>query len=301
MSRIRTIKPEFFTSEDIVSLTPMARLFYVSLWCEADREGRLEWKPRTLKMRYFPGDDIDVVPLGEELCRLGLVDLYEAGGKQYASIPSFKKHQVVNNREAASIIPPKTATRLSRVLTRESGVLGEGKGREGDSVKPHGGSTPELFEDSTDPPDLPDDPPDDPAADPPPPVVTIPLVDGSDYAVTEAQVAEWSTAFPAVAVLQQLRQMRAWCVANPANRKTARGAQAFVVKWLSKAQNHAPRVGDRSDGVVVVHPSSATPDDAIVRRISESRGGEAVQRLPDGRMRCGGRYYRPDGREEMAI
>jgi hypothetical protein len=40
MARIRTIKPEFFTSEDIVSLTPLARLFYVSLWCEADREAR---------------------------------------------------------------------------------------------------------------------------------------------------------------------------------------------------------------------------------------------------------------------
>ena len=45
MSRIRSIKPEFFTSEDIVSMTPLARLFYVSLWCEADREGRLDWKP----------------------------------------------------------------------------------------------------------------------------------------------------------------------------------------------------------------------------------------------------------------
>lgn len=44
MARIRTIKPEFFTSEDIVSLSPLARLFYVSLWCEADREGRLDWR-----------------------------------------------------------------------------------------------------------------------------------------------------------------------------------------------------------------------------------------------------------------
>ena len=41
MARIRTIKPDFFTSEDIVGLTPEARLLYIALWCEADREGRL--------------------------------------------------------------------------------------------------------------------------------------------------------------------------------------------------------------------------------------------------------------------
>ena len=45
MARIRTIKPEFFTSEDIVALSPLARLLFIALWCEADREGRLVWKP----------------------------------------------------------------------------------------------------------------------------------------------------------------------------------------------------------------------------------------------------------------
>ena len=39
VARIRTIKPDFFTSEDIVVLTPWARLLYIALWCEADREG----------------------------------------------------------------------------------------------------------------------------------------------------------------------------------------------------------------------------------------------------------------------
>ena len=54
-------------------------------------------------------------------------------------------------------------------------------------------------------------------------------------------------------------------------------------------------------GGVIALPSSATPDEALLRRISERHGGESVTKLPDGRMRCGGRYYRPDGREEMAI
>lgn len=131
MARIRTIKPEFFTSEDIVSLTPLARLFYVSLWCEADREGRLEWKPRTLKLRYLPADDCSIEALGQELIDEGLIVLYEVDGKTYAEIPGFKKHQVINNRESASTIPPRCDDENDASTTRESGVKAEGKGREG--------------------------------------------------------------------------------------------------------------------------------------------------------------------------
>ena len=128
MARIRTIKPEFFTSEDIVSMSPLARLFYVSLWCEADREGRMEWKPRTFKMRYLPGDECDIETLAQELISRGLIVLYQVDGKLYAEIPTFTEHQVINNRESASTIPErdKNASR-----TRAPRVKAEGKGKEG--------------------------------------------------------------------------------------------------------------------------------------------------------------------------
>lgn len=133
MARIRTIKPEFFTSEDIVGMTPLARLFYVSLWCESDRDGRLEWKPGTFKMRYLPGDDCSIQDLADELIDKGLIVLYMAGGKQYAEIPTFTEHQVINNRETPSTIPPNSS---DATLTRESGVKAEGKeGREGKEGK----------------------------------------------------------------------------------------------------------------------------------------------------------------------
>ena len=129
MARIRTIKPEFFTSEDIVSMSPLARLFYVSLWCEADREGRLEWKPGTFKMRYLPGDSCDVAELGKELIDKGLIVLYTVAGKQYAEIPTFTEHQVINNRESESTLPARDK-HASR--TRAPRVKAEGKeGKEG--------------------------------------------------------------------------------------------------------------------------------------------------------------------------
>jgi hypothetical protein len=139
MARIRTIKPEFFTSEDIVSMSPLARLFYVSLWCEADRCGRLEWRPGTLKMRYFPGDACSIEALGEELKARGLIRFYSIDGKSFADIPTFNEHQVINNREADSTLP---AFPVDACMTRESGVKAEGKeGREGKEGKGREGAS----------------------------------------------------------------------------------------------------------------------------------------------------------------
>lgn len=139
MARIRTIKPEFFTSEDIVSLTPLARVFYIALWCEADRAGRLDWKPGTLKMRYLPGDDCNVAELAQELIDAGLIVLYEVDGKLYADIPTFTHHQVINNRETESTRPARNFDASSRVKAEgKEGREGKGKemeGKEGDAPR----------------------------------------------------------------------------------------------------------------------------------------------------------------------
>jgi hypothetical protein len=134
MARIRTIKPEFFTSEDVVALSPLARLLYIAIWCEADKEGRLLWKPLTFKMRYFPVDNCDIQELCEELISQGVVRLY---GEGLAYIPAFAKHQHINPRETASTLPDPHAstTRQPRVpdaspRDSDAQVGREGKGRE---------------------------------------------------------------------------------------------------------------------------------------------------------------------------
>lgn len=114
MARIRTIKPEFFTSEDIVALSAFARLLYQGLWCEADREGRLRWRPLTFKMRYLPADDVDIKSLCDELLAQGLVVLY---GDGLAYIPSFTRHQHINPREAASVLPAPADSTPAPVVT----------------------------------------------------------------------------------------------------------------------------------------------------------------------------------------
>lgn len=70
-----------------------------------------------------------------------------------------------------------------------------------------------------------------------PAAVYLPLNDGSQYSVTEAQVSEWSALYPAVDVRQQLRSMRGWLDANPGKRKTQRGIMRFINGWLSREQD----------------------------------------------------------------
>lgn len=70
-----------------------------------------------------------------------------------------------------------------------------------------------------------------------PPVIALPLIDGTEYAVTEAEIAEMSALYPAVDVMQAYRSMRAWLLSNPKNRKTRSGISRFVNGWLAKDQN----------------------------------------------------------------
>jgi hypothetical protein len=192
MARIRTIKPEFFTSEDIVSLTPMARLLYIALWCEADRDGRMLWKPRTFKMRYFPADDVDIHELCDQITTAGLVVLY---GDGLAYVPQFERHQHVNPRETKSELPAPSVlkqqhtadfvaenttqtTRAPRVSTRayqddDAQVGKERKGREGTRVDDD--ASPPALDLPADQgqPEQPENQTLQPPGQPPPPKVTL--------------------------------------------------------------------------------------------------------------------------------
>jgi hypothetical protein len=74
------------------------------------------------------------------------------------------------------------------------------------------------------------------------PVLNLPLNNGTEYPVMPDSVKEWATLYQAVDVLQELRNMRGWLLANKRNRKTKAGVERFITAWLSKEQDRAPRV-----------------------------------------------------------
>ncbi|MTK11868.1 MAG: hypothetical protein F8N39_07220 [Clostridiaceae bacterium] len=109
MARIRTIKPDFFRHAELFDLEretgfPM-RVAFAGLWTCADREGRFRWEPRKLKLDCLPYDDVDFEKVLLLLDRAGFIQRYSVAGHQYAWIPSFSAHQVINQREARSVIP----------------------------------------------------------------------------------------------------------------------------------------------------------------------------------------------------
>ena len=80
MARIRTIKPEFWTSEQVMECSPLARLLFIGVWNFCDDAGNHPMSAKTLKALVFPGDDITSAKVGELLAELstnGLIDLYE--------------------------------------------------------------------------------------------------------------------------------------------------------------------------------------------------------------------------------
>ena len=75
------------------------------------------------------------------------------------------------------------------------------------------------------------------------PVELLPLNDGSAWRPTMSQYEEYRRLYPAVDVDQEFRNMRGWCISNPAKRKTRNGIRRFVTNWLSREQNRGTRRG----------------------------------------------------------
>lgn len=105
MSRSRNIKPGFFKNELLAECSPLARLLFAGLWCVADREGRLEDRPKRLKIECLPYDDCDIDALLNELASRGFIVRYVVEGAGFIAIPEFLKHQRPHMKEAASTIP----------------------------------------------------------------------------------------------------------------------------------------------------------------------------------------------------
>jgi hypothetical protein len=105
MPRARNIKPGFFMNEDLAECDLPARLLFIGLWCLADREGRLEDRPKRIGAFVFPYEDYDVDALLNQLHEHGFILRYEVDGGKYIQIINFKKHQNPHPKEAASVIP----------------------------------------------------------------------------------------------------------------------------------------------------------------------------------------------------
>lgn len=127
MARIRTIKPDFFRHEGLFEAEQETKLplrvAYAGLWTACDRQGRFKWQPKRLKLDTLPFDDVDFSLVLDELVKHGFILKYQVDGETYGVVKSWGRHQLINNREAESTIPPPPECLVNPLtLTREARV-----------------------------------------------------------------------------------------------------------------------------------------------------------------------------------
>lgn len=127
--RARNIKPGFFKNEELAELSPLTRILFAGLWCMADREGRLEDRPKRIKAEILPYDSLlncdgyensgtknamckktggeghEINSMLDALASKQFILRYSVHGEHYIQISNFTKHQSCNVKENVSTIP----------------------------------------------------------------------------------------------------------------------------------------------------------------------------------------------------
>ena len=144
--RIRTIKPEFWSSEDIAALDYFDRLVFIGLWSMADDEGRLQGDARLIRSQLFPIDDHigessvrthgalteDSLSIHDTLMHLsngGQITLYEGcNGRTYIQVTNFTEHQRINRPTASKYPAPTRENTITHGALTEDSSLEQGTG-----------------------------------------------------------------------------------------------------------------------------------------------------------------------------
>ena len=210
----RIIKESICDDEKVALLKDFEFRLWIGLITQADDAGRGDARPAIIKGRVFPLRDQVTAKIISDglhaLATIGLIALYEVGGRLYYVLPSWSKHQRIRDCKPKYPAPEEADTIVNSASPQSAASCGNSPqsaascGLNPNPIQYEYES--ESEEDSA-----------EPQAASTPPAISLP--------------------YPAVDVIQQLRNMRGWLDANPAKRKTKRGINAFIVRWLAKEQD----------------------------------------------------------------
>jgi len=207
----RILKESICRSEEIDSLSWFEEVLFYRLIVTCDDYGRYDGRAKVIKGTCFPLKDITEKDIDKALSKLsavGLVKIYEIQEKPYLQLITWGEHQRIRNQKSKY---PEYDPKCDILLTIDSKRQQK---QENDSNCEQNQS--EQVE---------------------PPVITLLLNTGEEYGVTQSNVCEWSELYPAVDVMQCLRNMKGWLMANKSKRKTIRGINKFIITWLQKEQD----------------------------------------------------------------
>lgn len=126
--RIRSIKPEFWTSEDIAALDWATRLVFIGLWSYVDDNGVGRDIEKLISASLFPLEDDPrdtLATVSRALAKLaegGQIARYEVDGAPFLFIDAWAKHQRIDKPAKAryplptceNAVPRETLATVSR-------------------------------------------------------------------------------------------------------------------------------------------------------------------------------------------
>jgi len=126
MARIRTVKPDYWSSEQVMACSRDARLMFIGMWNFCDDKGRCPLAERTIKAQIFPNDDdinfTNIRGWIDALSKNGLVLIYEVNGRQYIQVTGWHHQRIDKPRLPKHPPPPGVSDDNS---TNEAGTVPE--------------------------------------------------------------------------------------------------------------------------------------------------------------------------------
>ena len=188
----RILKESICRSEEIDSLSWFEEVLFYRLIVICDDFGRYDGRAKIIKGSCFPLKDVTEKDIDRALSKLsavGLVRVYEAQGRPYLQLVTWADHQRIRNQKSKY---PEFSQDCKPIQSES---------------KSESESNPDICSElqaATEPPA--------------PPVITLLLNTGEEFPIMQADVDGWMELYPAVDVMQELRNMKGWCQDNPRKR-----------------------------------------------------------------------------------
>jgi hypothetical protein len=108
MARIRTIKPELWTSEDFCRLSAVGSLTFLALIGHADDEGRVKTTPQHVAKQMLHGSASSnaVARQLQRMQQLGMIQTYTTNGGDFIALSNWHLHQRVDHPSKSNYPEP---------------------------------------------------------------------------------------------------------------------------------------------------------------------------------------------------
>ena len=206
----RFLKESICRSDEIDRLSYFTEVMFYRLIVNCDDYGRYDARLKIIKNICFPLKDItekDIEKGLKSLVNAGLIIVYESDGKPYLQLITWDKHQTTRAKKSKY---PAYDENCKLMYANDNESMQNAAKKISDTIAE------EQQE---------------------PPVITLLLNTGDEYGIVQKDIDEWKELYPAVDVMQELRNMKGWCKENKAKRKTERGIRRFITGWLSREQD----------------------------------------------------------------